>query len=84
MSVRIELEEGEHIARALRRLQSEVHKAYHRAWAKRRLGYHEKPSVLRRKRRRAREHNLRGHPSLRWSVGLERLLARTGRFGLGQ
>ena len=56
MGVRVELEEGEPLADALKRLRVLLHEEgghpiFHAKWHKRRLDRYEKPSVLRRRRR---------------------------------
>lgn len=54
MGRKIEVEDGESIDRALRRFQ--VAQAYeYKRWTKKRYGYYEKPSVLKRKRKKMAE-----------------------------
>lgn len=48
---RVRVGEGEDLASALRRFQQRVQLALQRPWCKPRLGHHEKPGVLRRRKR---------------------------------
>ena len=54
MTVRIEVHEGEDLIQALDRFTQLVQREHRRPWTKRRFGYFEKPSALRRKRRKMR------------------------------
>lgn len=49
MTVAISVEDGESIEFALRKLNKKVKHETDRFWHKRRLGYYEKPSILKRK-----------------------------------
>jgi ribosomal protein S21 len=50
MAVRIELQEDEPLDRAISRFKKSVQQKYRRNWVKRRYGYFENPSTLRRRR----------------------------------
>ncbi len=77
MPLRIAVHENESIDAALRRLQRLSYHERDRRWHHRRYGYHEKPSALRRKRRKMSALARVGmHPVLR--IDLEKMLARTG------
>jgi ribosomal protein S21 len=76
MPVKIEVRDGENLLSALRRFKRLVEATYGRPWTKRRLGYAEKASELRRKRRKMRRINPRG--SLRLHITLQALFRRTG------
>ena len=49
MTVKVTVEDGESIDLALRKLSRKVKSEMDRRWYKRRFGYYEKPSVLKRK-----------------------------------
>jgi ribosomal protein S21 len=77
MSITIEVREGESFEDALRRFNRQVEQAYSRKWCKRRYGYYEKPSALRRKQRkmkRLREHD----KALKLHIGINELFQQTG------
>lgn len=83
---RVEVEGGESIDSALRRLEISLQYEYRR-WTKKRCGYHEKPSALRRKKKKmARLCQIRCGPcqggthQARWHLfmRLRTLVARTG------
>jgi ribosomal protein S21 len=57
LSVRIELEDGETVSSALRRLRDEIDDAYRRPWHKSRPGAFDKPSQRRRKAELMRKRN---------------------------
>ena len=59
--VKIIARQEETFEQTLSRFSRSVSKAYSRPWHKRRYGYYEKPSALRRKQNRTREHNRRSH-----------------------
>jgi len=52
MTSEIKVREGENIESAISRFRKAVQNEYGRRWYKRRLGYYEKPSVLRRKKKK--------------------------------
>lgn len=83
---RIEVEDGESIDRALRRLEISLQYEY-KCWTKKRYGYFEKPSALRRKKRKmAQICQIRSGPHqganqrAYWHqfLDLKQLMARTG------
>jgi ribosomal protein S21 len=83
---RIEVEEGETIDRALWRLKVSLSYEY-KCWTKKRYGYYEKPSALRRKKEKmARLCQIRWGPRkgqnsrarMHLFIGLKALTARTG------
>lgn len=86
MPVRVEVRESEDIASALIRLRKKAFLTNRRAWAKRRLGYYEKPSVVRRKRRRMDQRNIYAGlgGGLRLFLRLDVQLARSGPFAMGR
>lgn len=58
MSFRVEVKEGEDIRVAIRKLQQLTCNKFSRSWYKSRIGYYEKPSVLRRRKKLLRKRNL--------------------------
>jgi ribosomal protein S21 len=93
--IRVEVREGESLSSALQRFRRQVHAAYRRPWTKRKLGYYEKPSVLRRKKKRMKRMNMtsityavmfgdRHWEPLRLYVGLAQQLRRSGTLGAGK
>jgi ribosomal protein S21 len=52
MTIKIEVLEGESIASAVIRFRKKVHQNGIRSWYKSRVGYYEKPSIKRRRKRR--------------------------------
>lgn len=74
--VRVVIHDGESIESALERFNEAVHREYDRPWHKHRYGYYEKPSRLRRKRRKMRKIN--PHGTLKLHIGLISLFERTG------
>ncbi len=71
----MEVGEGQDINQALLELRKLVKQEYGRPWHKRRYGYYESPSVLRRKCKKMKQ---RQTSSPSFYVGQQELLARTG------
>lgn len=86
MAIRIEIRVLEDISSALWRLRKKAFLANRRAWAKRRLGYYEKPSTIRRKRQQMDRRNIRAElgEGLRLWLRLEQQLVRSGPFAMGR
>lgn len=78
MTVTVEVREDEDLTQALDRFTQLVQHEYRRPWTKRRFGYFEKPSALRRKARKMRKLQAQtaGHLGLR--INLEPQWRRTG------
>jgi ribosomal protein S21 len=77
MPVRIVVREDGTLEAALRRLDHVMYREVARRWHHRRYGYHEKPSALRRKRRKMRALGRRRWPPV-LRIDLPAMLARTG------
>ena len=77
MSLRVEPRITEDFADTLDRFSQLVQREYERPWYKRRYGYYESPSALRRKRSKMRKLR-RGSGSLRLHIDIETQLRRTG------
>jgi ribosomal protein S21 len=78
MSVKVVIGDGEELFKALRRFRELVRKAYGRPWTKRRFGYFEKPSALRRKRRRMAWRQQQTGGGLKLCIALPAQWHRTG------
>ena len=78
MPVRVEIRQGEDLFLALRRLAEAVDRCYGRPWTKRRFGYYEKPSILRRKKARMRRRQLQAGGGLKLHIRMEAQFNRTG------
>ena len=68
--------DGEDFEALLERFNAAVLETHHRRWYKRRFGYHEKPSLLNKKRRRHRKVN--GGKRVWLRIGLAALYRRDG------
>jgi len=83
MGIKIHVHDNESIDIALARLRQKELYEYKR-WTKKRYGYYEKPSVLKRKRKKMARLWSKGHPeshsmnTLHLYIGLKALFARTG------
>jgi ribosomal protein S21 len=78
MSIRIEPRVDETLAQTVERFTRLVRQEYGRPWTKRRFGYYEKPSALRRKRAKMRRLRARGSGNLYLHIDLDAQLRRTG------
>lgn len=79
MSLRVEARIGEDFADTLDRFSHLVQREYGRPWSKRRYGYYEPPSALRRKQAKMRWLRLRLRSSNLWlRIDLADQLRRTG------
>ncbi len=59
MTIRVEIREGENLKEAVNKLHQRVNMMFGRAWYKSRIGYYEKPSERRRRKRNLRKRNLK-------------------------
>ena len=84
MGVRIIVAEPVGLQHAIKQLKKQVDLKCRRAWYKRRLGYYEKPSVLRRRKERLRQRNLKlvehGGSPVKMYMYLKTLHKREGGF----
>ena len=78
MSIKVDVRDDESIDSALKRFNQLVKGEHSRTWCKRRYGYYEKPSELRRKQRKMARlrSGCRGNLFLR--IGLKELYSQTG------
>ena len=77
MPLQVSLREDESFEDLLDRFNNAVRKGYGRPWCKKRFGYYEKPSALKRKQNKM-DKLRRGNSSLKLHIGLEELFSRTG------
>jgi ribosomal protein S21 len=81
MGVRVVVKEGESLQSALRKLSRGVDFHYRRSWYKKRIGYYEKGSIRRRRKKRLQEYNRKlWAGTLRMYMGLKALHRREGMF----
>jgi hypothetical protein len=78
MSLRVEPRDDETPAQTIERFTQHVRREQGRPWTKRRFGYYEKPSVLRRKRAKMRRLRARGSGNLYLQIDLDAQFRRTG------
>ena len=78
MSIKVELRDDESIDSALKRFNKLVKNELSRPWCKRRYGYYEKPSELRRKRKKMAWLRSGRRGNLLLHIGLNELYSRTG------
>lgn len=78
MSVKIEVGDDESIDSALKRFNQAVKRDLGRPWCKRRYGYYEKPSELKRKRKKMRRLRSGSRGNLYLKIGLKELFSLTG------
>jgi ribosomal protein S21 len=78
MSINVEVSEGESFEDALKRFNQLVRLEQSRPWHKRRYGYYEKPSELKRKRKKMRWLRSTSRGNLQLHIGLKELYSRTG------
>lgn len=86
MAVRVEVRDGEDVSLAVARFRRMVDREYRRPWVKRRRGYHEKPTTLRRKRDKLwwRTSRFQGGGTLHLYLGLKEQFQREGPFAMGR
>ena len=78
MPMRVEVREGEDLTQALDRFTQLVQREYQRPWTKRRFGYFEQPSALRRKQRKMRKLQAQTAGRLGLHIHLDAQWRRTG------
>ena len=78
MTITVEVRDGEDLTQALNRFRQLVHREYGRSWTKRRFGYYEKPSALRRKQQKMQKLRQRTTANLWLRIDIEAQFRRTG------
>ena len=84
MTVTIKIENGESIDLALRKLSKKVKSEMDRRWHKRRFGYYEKPSTLKRKRQKMKKLAIQSGGTLWLKIGLKEQFSRNGGSAAGR
>lgn len=77
MPIQVSLREDESFEDLLDRFNNTVRKGYGRPWCKKRFGYYEKPSALKRKQKKM-DRLRHGDSSLKLHIQLEEQFSRTG------
>lgn len=84
MTVKVNVEAGEPIEVALRKLNKKVKHETDRRWHKRRFGYYEKPSILKRKAKKMKELSIQSGGSLWLKIGLKEQFSKNGNSAAGR
>lgn len=84
MAIKVEIQDGEPIEQALRRLQTKVRAESGRSWCKRRFGYYEKPSALKRKAKKMKALSIQSGGSLWLKIDLRAQFSRSGGTATGR
>lgn len=84
MTVTVVVNEGESVEMVLRTLSRKVSSEMSRRWYKRRFGFHEKPSALKRKRSKMKALAIQSGGRLWLKIGLEAQFSRTGNTAAGR
>ena len=84
MAVTVTVEEGESIDLAIRKLSKKVKNELDRRWYKRRFGYYEKPSALKRKRKKMSKLAITSGGTLWLKIGLPEQFSRNGNSAVGR
>jgi ribosomal protein S21 len=84
MTVTVNVEDGESIEVALRKLKKKVKQETDRRWYKRRFGYYEKPSILKRKIKKMKELSIQSGGNLWLKIGLKEQFSKSGNSAVGR
>ncbi|MES2820228.1 MAG: 30S ribosomal protein S21 [Pseudomonadota bacterium] len=84
MTVRVTINEDESIDLALRKLSRKVKNEMDSRWHKRRFGYFEKPSVLKRKNQKMIKLAIQSGETLWLKIGLREQFSRNGHSAAGR
>ncbi|MGN0927224.1 30S ribosomal protein S21 [Ectopseudomonas mendocina] len=84
MTISIIIEDGEPIEVVLRKLKKKVKHETDRRWYKRRFGYYEKPSILKRKAKKMKAFSIQSGGSLWLKIGLKEQFSRSGSSAAGR
>lgn len=83
MTISIVAEDGEPIEVVLRKLKKKVKHETDRRWYKRRFGYYEKPSILKRKAKKMKELSIQSGGNLWLKIGLKEQFSKSGNSAAG-
>ncbi|WP_092374384.1 30S ribosomal protein S21 [Pseudomonas sihuiensis] len=84
MTISIVAEDGEPIEVVLRKLKKKVKHETDRRWYKRRFGYYEKPSILKRKAKKMKELSIQSGGNLWLKIGLKEQFSKSGNSAAGR
>ena len=84
MTVKVKVEDGDSIDLALRKLNRKVKSETDRRWHKRRYGYYEKPSALKRKSKKMKALAIQSGGTLWLKIGLKEQFSRNGGSAAGR
>jgi ribosomal protein S21 len=84
MTVTVEIDDGESIDLALRKLSNKVKNEMDRRWNKRRFGYYEKPSTLKRKSKKMKKLTIQSGGALWLKIGLREQFSKNGGSAAGR
>lgn len=84
MTVKIDVTTGESIEVALRNFNKRVKSETDRRWYKRRFGYYEKPSILKRKAKKMKKLSIQSGGILWLKIGLKEQFSRNGNSAAGR
>ena len=84
MTVKIEVNVGETIEVALRKFNKKVKNETDRRWYKRRFGYYEKPSILKRKAKKMKKLSIQSGGTLWLKIGFKEQFSRNGNSAAGR
>lgn len=84
MTVKVDVEDGEPIEVALRKLNKKLKHETGRRWYKRRFGYYEKPSILKRKAKKMKELSIKSSGTLWLKIGFKEQFSKNGNSAAGR
>ena len=84
MAITVNVEDDESIEVALRKLKKKVKQETDRRWHKRRFGYYEKPSILKRKTKKMKAFSIQAGGSLWLKIGLKEQFSKSGKLAAGR
>ena len=84
MTVKIEVNTGETIEVALRKFNKKVKNETDGRWYKRRFGYYEKPSILKRKAKKMKKLAIQSGGTLWLKIGFKEQFSRNGNSAAGR
>lgn len=84
MAVTVNVEAGESIEVVLRKLNKKVKHETDRRWYKRRFGYCEKPSILKRKVKKMKKISIQSGGTLWLKIGLKEQFSKSGNSAAGR
>ncbi|MFT0634472.1 30S ribosomal protein S21 [Pseudomonas sihuiensis] len=84
MTVTVNVEDDESIEVALRKFKNKVKHETDRRWHKRRFGYYEKPSILKRKAKKMKALSIQSGGNLWLKIGLKEQFSKSGKLAAGR